>query len=244
MPLGSPTPGSLSDPRQRHALLLRAFYLPLALLVTFALVAQLVVTLHLHGPPASTRVIRMLSYFTIQSNALVCATSWGLALRPGRAGLLWRVLRIDAIAGIAVTGVVYSIALAGLQHLHGWARLCDTIFHYIVPILTVLGWLVLGPRGRVDRSAVLAGLIWPLLWFGYTLAHGAVSGWYPYHFIDVGDLGYVHALLNALLVTALLAVALGLIWMVDQRANSLTGRGVRRRAFRPVSRSAPRRPVR
>jgi len=215
---------------------LRAFYLPLALLVSFALVAQFFVTLNLHGPPTSTRLIRMLSYFTIQSNVLVCATSWGLVQRPQRAGLLWRVLRVDAIAGIAVTGLVYSIALSGLQHLHGWARFCDNMFHYVVPILTVGGWLILGPRGRVDRTAVLAGLIWPVLWFGYTLVHGAVSGWYPYHFIDVGDLGYLHALVNALVVTVLLGIVLSLIWLVDQRAGSLTGRGVRQRVRRPVTR--------
>ncbi len=63
-------------------------------------------------------------------------------LRPQRAGLLWRVLRIDAIAGIAVTGLVYSIALSGLQQLHGWARFCDNVFHYIVPIAdgAAAGW--------------------------------------------------------------------------------------------------------
>ena len=239
MPLGSPVPGSLSDPRQRHGLLLRAFYLPLAGLVTFALVAQVFVTISRHDLTTSTRIIRMLSFFTIQSNILVCATSWGLVLRPQRAGMLWRVLRVDAIAGITVTGIIYSIALSGLQELHGWARLCDTIFHYIVPILTVLGWLVLGPRGRIDRSAVLAGLIWPVVWFGYTLVHGAVSGWYPYHFIDVADLGYPHALLNALLITVLLGLVLGLIWLVDQRAGSLTGRGVRQRVSRPRPRRRP-----
>jgi hypothetical protein len=240
MPFGPPAPSALADPRQRHAMILRASYLPLAVFVTAALIAQVFVTLNLSGPPTSTRLIRMLSFFTIQSNILVCATSWGLVQRPQRAGLLWRVLRIDALAGIAVTGLIYSIALAGLQNLHGWARLCDIAFHYIVPVATVLGWLVIGPRGRVDRTTVLAALIWPVLWFGYTLIHGAISGWYPYHFIDVGDLGYPHALLNALVVTILLGVVFSVIWMIDQRANSLTGRGVRRRVRRPVARGQAR----
>jgi hypothetical protein len=240
MPLGSATPGSLSDPRERHRLTLRAFYLPLALLVSFALVAQLFVTIARPDLTVSTRVLRMLSFFTIQSNALVCATSWGLVLRPQRGGLLWRVLRIDAIAGIAVTGLVYSIALSGLQHLHGWARFCDNVFHYVVPIATVGGWLLLGPRGRVDRQSVLLGLVWPFLWFGYTLAHGAISDWYPYHFIDVGKIGYPQALLNAFVVMILLGLVLSLIWLVDQRAGSLTGRGARQRVHRPkLRRSAP-----
>lgn len=237
MPLGSTAPGSLADPRRRHALTLRAFYLPLAALVTFALVAQLFVTLARHDLTTGTRLVRLVSFFTVQSNILVAATSWGLVLRPQRGGLLWRVLRIDAIAGIAVTGIVYSIALSGLQTLHGWAQFCDVVFHYVSPFATVVGWLLLGPRGRVDRQAVLLGLVWPVLWFGYTLVHGAISDWYPYHFIDVGQHGYPHALLNALIVTLLLGLVLGLIWLVDQRAGSLTGRGVRQRVRRPASRA-------
>jgi hypothetical protein len=236
MPFGSTASSPMDDPRQRHSMLLRATYLPLAVFTTAALIAQVFVTGALDTPQASTRFIRMFSFFTIQSNILVAVTSWGLFLRPQRAGLVWRTLRVDAIAGISVTGLVYSIALSGLQHLHGWARLCDSAFHYVVPIATVATWLVVGPRGRVDRKAVLAGLIWPVLWFGYTLIHGAVSGWYPYHFIDVADLGYPRALLNALLVTILLGVVLCLIWFIDQRASSLTGRGVRQRIRRPALR--------
>jgi hypothetical protein len=236
MPFGSPASSPMDDPRQRHTILLRATYLPLAAFTTAALIAQLFVTGALDTPQASTRFIRMFSFFTIQSNILVAVTSWGLFLRPQRGGLVWRTLRVDAIAGISVTGLVYSIALSGLQHLHGWARLCDTAFHYVVPIATVATWLVVGPRGRVDRMAVLAGLIWPLAWFGYTLIHGAISGWYPYHFINVADLGYPQALLNALLVMILLGLVLSLIWVIDQRARSLTGRGVRQRIRRPALR--------
>ena len=236
MPGGSQATSPMTDPRTRHALLLRAVYLPLAVFATAALVAQLVVTLGLHGPPATTRVIRMLSYFTIQSNILVAVSSWGLVLRPQRADLPWRVARLDAIAGISVTGLVYSVVLRGTQHLHGWALACDGAFHYVVPIATVLTWLVVGPRGRVDRTTVLGALIWPVLWFAYTLLHGAVSGWYPYHFIDVKDLGYPQALLNALILTIVLGLVFSLIWAVDQRAKSLTGRGVLQRARRPVRR--------
>jgi hypothetical protein len=57
---------------------------------------------------------------------------------------------------------------------------------------------------------VLWSLAWPLLWFGYTLVHGAISGWYPYPFVSVTDQGYGRVLLNALAVTAVLgAVAAG-----------------------------------
>ena len=152
--------------------------------------AQFFVTIDLHGPTTSTRLIRLLSFFTIQSNVLVCVTSWGLVLRPtaGRAAVAGAPDRRDRRhLGHRPR---LQIALSGLQHLHGWARLCDNVFHYVVPIATFVGWLLVGPRGRVDRATVLWGLVWPLLWFAYTLVHGAKSGWYPYHFIDVKRLGY------------------------------------------------------
>jgi hypothetical protein len=228
----SPAPARAPLAHVQRAPLVRCYYVALAALATVALVAQFFVTLNMTGPPTGTRLIRMVSFFTIQSNVLVCVTSWGLFLRPSRSGLLWRTLRVDAIAGIGVTGLVYSIALSGLQHLHGWARWCDTVFHYVVPIAAFLGWLVLGPRGRVDRSAVLWGLLWPVLWFAYTLAHGAWSGWYPYHFIDVKQIGYAEALRNAFLVTLLLGAILAAIWLVDRSAPSVTGRA-RRGSARP-----------
>jgi hypothetical protein len=31
---------------------------------------------------------------------------------------------------------------------------------------------------------VPVGLLFPLAWFGYTLAHGYVTGWYPYDFMN------------------------------------------------------------
>jgi hypothetical protein len=240
MPFGSPVPIPMTDPRQRHATLLRAVYLPLALFTTAALIAQLFVTLSLDTPSTGTRLVRLVSYFTIQSNILVAVSSFLLVQRPQRAELLWRVVRLDALAAITVTGLVYSVVLAGTVELHGWARACDIAFHYVVPIASVLTFLVVGPRGRIDSTTVLGGLAWPVLWFAYTLLHGAISGWYPYHFIDVGDLGYPQALLNALIVTALLGGVLAVIWVVDQRANSLTGRGVRQRARRPVLRGRVR----
>jgi hypothetical protein len=239
MPIG-PAPIPMTDPRQRHAPLLRAVYLPLAVFTTAALVAQLFVTLGLDTTSTGTRLVRLVSYFTVQSNILVAVSSFLLAARPQRAELAWRVVRLDALAGITVTGLVYSVVLAGTVDLHGWARACDIAFHYIVPAAAVLTFLVLGPRGRIDRTTVLAGLSWPVLWFGYTLLHGAISGWYPYHFIDVGAIGYPQALLNALIVTMLLGGVLSLLWVVDQRTNSLTGRGVRQRARRPIRRGRVR----
>lgn len=187
----------------------------IAVLVIAAIAVQAMLTARITGVPVATRFIRMLSYFTIQSNLLVGAAAISLAVSPAKDGAIWRVLRLDALVGISVTGVVYTTVLRGGIDLHGWALATDAVFHYAVPLATVTGWLVFGPRPRCDIRAVAWSLAWPLAWLGYTLLHGHVSGWYPYPFINVVAHGYAVVVRNSLVVTVVLAVMAAAFWLGD-----------------------------
>jgi hypothetical protein len=156
-------------------------------------------------PPASTRVIRFFSYFTIESNLLVAITSGMLALRPRRDGTLFRILRLDALFGITVTLVVYSVLIAPQHDPHGVNAWTNAGLHYVVPSMAMVGWLAFGPRPRIDENTLMLALIWPTLYIAYTIWHGEVSGWYPYPFIDAGHLGYVTTLRNGLGMVMLMA---------------------------------------
>jgi hypothetical protein len=196
----------------------RVYHNALATFVAAALIVQLVIALRNGVLPRPTRVIRFLSYFTVQSNILVAAGAAMLAANPFRDGRWWRVLRLDGLIGIAVTGIIYHSMLAGLQNLTGWSRVADVALHYVSPIAAVLGWLVFGPRPRIDATTIRLALLWPLAWLGYTLWHGAATSWYPYSFVDVDLHGYVRVLLNCAVVTLALGVLAGAAWLVDQRA--------------------------
>ena len=198
------------------------------LLVVAALVVQSVLNVRNGTVPVPTRFVRMFSFFTVQSNILVAVAAFSLMLAPGRDGRWWRVLRLDALVGISVTGVVYTTVLRTQQQLHGWAVATDAVFHYVVPLAAVIGWLAFGPRPRSDARTVGWSLAWPVAWLAYTLLHGYVAGWYPYPFIDVAKHGYAVVTLNALAVCAVLAVMAAAFWLGD--------------AYLPGGR--PRRPVR
>jgi hypothetical protein len=187
----------------------------LAVLVMVAIVVQAVLVSRLHGVPVGTRFIRMFSYFTIQSNLLVGVAAVTLAASPARDGAVWRVLRLDGLVGISVTGVVYTTVLRSTVNLHGWAAATDAVFHYVVPLMAVLGWLAFGPRPRAGRRTVAWSLAWPVAWLGYTLLHGQASGWYPYPFINVTEHGYGVVAVNSLLVTVVLAVMAAAFWLGD-----------------------------
>lgn len=180
-----------------------------------------------NAPATWQRVLRFFSYFTVQSNLLVIATSATLALRPQRDGRIWRVLRLDGLVGITVTLIVYHFLLAPILDLHGINAVTDVGFHYVTPILAITGWLLFGPRRRITGGVLAAMLIWPVLWFGYTLAHGAIAGWYPYPFIDAAALGHAAALTNAGLITLLLLGIAGL-FLAGDRLLPRTGRAAQR----------------
>ncbi len=198
----------------------RTWNLILALVVGATIIAQLVVllsggqdvnTTSAAAPVAlPTRLLRFFSYFTVQSNLLVLAAAISLAIDPRRDGAVWRVLRLDALLGIAVTGVVSATLLAGLVQHVGIGVWINAGFHQFSPVWTLVGWLLLGPRPRIDLRTLGWAFAWPVAWLAYTMAHGALTGWYPYPFLNADKLGYgqvgitLVVILGAALATAFL----------------------------------------
>jgi len=84
-----------------------------------------------------------------------------------------------------------------------------------VPLLTVAGWIGLGPRGLVGPRIIGWSLVFPLAWLVATFVRGPIVGWYPYPFLDVLEIGYARALLNVAGIAAgYLAIAAG-VWRLD-----------------------------
>ncbi len=210
----------------RGATLARAWNVALVAVVATGLVWQLVlivdgtsVLVEPGGvvPSIGTRVVRFFSYFTVESNLLVGVTAATLAIRPDCDGRVWRVLRLEALFGISVTGVVYTTLLRGVVDLHGAAAVTNALVHYVAPAMAVVGWLLFGPRPRVTENVLVVSLIWPALYVIYTLAHGAASSWYPYPFISVAKLGYATAVRNGVGLNVLLVGVGALFLWLDHR---------------------------
>ena len=71
--------------------------------------------------------------------------------------------------------------------------------------------------GDSPSSAAVVWLGYPLVYAAYSLIHGAVTGFYPYPFINVSNLGYDKVLINmAVLVLVFLGLGLALIG-IDRR---------------------------
>ena len=166
------------------------------------------------GPDLSVRLVRFFSYLTIWFNILVAGTCLLLAVNPLRDGRTWRALRLDGLVLAVVGGVVHWFLLRPLLALRGLDFLADKLLHVVVPLMALIGWILFGPRRRVDRLDLLTFLVVPVVWLAYTLIRGAMVGWYPYPFIDVGIHGYAAVGATCLVIAALMvASAIGALWL-------------------------------
>ncbi len=77
-----------------------------------------------------------------------------------------------------------------------------------------LWWLLFAPRAKLRWSAALWWCTYPLAYLAYALVRGATDGKYPYHFIDVAELGWLQTALNAGgIAVGFIIGGLALVWI-------------------------------
>lgn len=168
--------------------------------------------------------VHYFSYFTILSNLLVavcCSILWLSA--KSRAGRFFsRPAVLTAIAVyILVVGGIYNLVLRknGLPQDVG-GEIANELLHCVIPLLFLLFWIKFVSRFSMRMELVWLWLIYPLVYLFYTLIHGAVRGFYPYPFVNVGKIGYARVMLNCVAVTVffiILSLLLG--WIKHDRKN-------------------------
>ncbi|MFT4253789.1 MAG: Pr6Pr family membrane protein [Caulobacter sp.] len=181
----------------------RGWRLTAAAIVWFAIVLQYV--LRVEGRDISVQTIRFFSYFTVLSNILVATTFAASALAPqsrlgvwaGRPGT-----RVAVGVYIGVTALVYHWLLAGLWEPEGWRVLTNFVLHTVCPLLFLTDLLVLPPREAARWGQAWKALALPFVFGVWTLIHGALSGWYPYPFLNVIKRGYPAVLVTMVVMAA------------------------------------------
>ncbi|MGW6021047.1 Pr6Pr family membrane protein [Streptomyces sp. NPDC055099] len=199
-------------------------------LIALAAVTGVVIDLAIGSP------LRVLSYFTLQSNVLV-AVVFALGARRAWQGrrALPPVVTGGTLLFISITGLVYHFVLANgssgfamtddIDALSGWRSLANQLMHTVTPIGALLDWLLLTPplalsstsRGGLRWRHAALWLLYPLAYLGFALIRGALMApgspaRYPYPFLDVDAHGYTGVLTNAVILgLAFYALALLLV---------------------------------
>jgi hypothetical protein len=183
----------------------------LAAVVALTALAALALQAHVAAgapsrPPGTAVWWWLAGYFTILTNlglALVMAAA-ALGKDPSPR------LQGGLVLSILMVGLVYHTALARLWAPQGLAWWADQGLHSATPLMMLGWWLGFGDR-RVSLRDLPAWLIWPAVYATYALVRGALTGFWPYPFLDAGLLGWSRVALNvAGLILAFGALALGL----------------------------------
>jgi len=194
-------------------------------LAALAAVAAMYWILHARDPAGERlrNAVNYFSYFTILTNLLVGVACLAPTVRPdGPAGRFFGRPEVRGAVAlyVVVMALVYLVLLAPIYHPQGAQKWVNHVLHRAVPLLYLADWALLVPRGTLAPRHVVTWLVFPLLYGGYTLAHGAWSGWYPYPFIAVDRLGYAAVLGNVVGLTAGFLLA-GLLLIGADRMLSL-----------------------
>lgn len=168
--------------------------------------------------------VNFFSYFTIEVNILVVVMFLlsALAIAAHKESR-----RLDALRGMSTTfilvvGIGFAILLAGLEGAVLTAVPWDNlVLHYIIPVAVLVDYLVDPPRTRLQLRQCLNWLVFPIAYVAYSLSRGALTGWYPYPFLDPDHNGYRAV---AITILGLFALSVSLIWVITKLSGKSKNR--------------------
>jgi hypothetical protein len=173
-------------------------------------------------------LLSFFSYFTVLTNTLVATVltcEWTSRESAARRWFLQPWVSSGIAVSIAVVGLAYSLLLRHLWHPEGWQLLADELMHDVMPLLFLAYWGFCVPKGTLRVRHIGRWVIYPLVYFAYSLLRGHELAVYPYPFIDVDKLGYPQVFVNAAgLLAGFVLIALGLIGLdrwLGRRAKDL-----------------------
>jgi hypothetical protein len=202
----------------------RALSISLAVLAWGGVLLQCYLSLRLaadNGKSIGSGLGSFLSYFTVLTNVLVCASLTASLIGPSSSLGLW-FSRPDVVAGIAASiafvGISYHFLLRNTWNPQGAQLLADVVLHYAVPALYVLYWWFEFSAAALRWMHPVVWSVYPTVYLIYALIRGSIVGSYPYPFIDVARLGYGRTMLNSIgLLCAF--IGLGLVFVALGRAR-------------------------
>ena len=193
---------------------IKIFALIGALIGWFTIITQLYLMIENRAVPIPDTLFRFFAFFTIDTNIIValCFTFIFLGNKTSLGRFFFKASTVTAITVyITIVGIVYNVILRSTWDPQGMQKLVDELLHSVIPALFIILWFIFVPIEQLKWKNAFPWLIYPIIYMTYAIVHGAITKFYPYPFVDVNELGYNKALLNAalvLLIIFLLSLAL------------------------------------
>ena len=193
----------------------------------FAVIAQLFLMLENRQADIPETIIRFFSFFTILTNILVSLflTTSVFRLKKFPFNLFLAKGTLTAItAFIVIVGLVYQIVLRQIWEPTGLQYIVDELLHTIIPLFMLGYWFFNIRKEDLLLKHVFKWLIYPSIYLIFIIVRGYLSGYYPYPFLNIIEIGYDSVLINIvviLMLTIAIMIALSFIGKYKIKNNSL-----------------------
>jgi hypothetical protein len=168
----------------------------------FTIIAQYVLNIQQDGVLPGT--ITYFGFFTMLGNIQV-AIAFAAPLLPqfpGAAFFNRPGVRSAVAVYIFVVDVIFYLLLRKVYDPTGFGAVLNLSLHYILPPLYVLDWLAFVPKQSLSYRQIAYWQIFPIAYAIVTMTRGAMTGYYPYPFLDAGKYGYGQIAINIAVLSA------------------------------------------
>lgn len=201
----------------------RTFATTIAVITWIGLALQVITAVQRaqrEGSSALVLLWQLSGYFTILTNTLVAVIFTALARAEASAPAPWT-SRPGVLSALTVhilfVGIAYSVLLRNTWHPQGLDFVADEIVHDVVPLLVLVFWVRHVPKGTLRFGQLPTWIAYPTAYLVYALGRGAIEGWYPYYFIDVGTLGYATTFKVAAMIMGAMIAMCAMLIAADRR---------------------------
>lgn len=202
----------------------KSLILFIACCALFAVVFQFYLMYQNRNQSVPETIIRFFSFFTILTNSLEAVyfskLSAELIFKKSDAKINFGVLTAITVY-ILIVGLVYQVILRHLWSPTGLQRVVDEMLHSLNPLLVLIFWIMNRKGNILQYKSLLTWLIFPLAYLVFVLLRGEISGFYPYPFLNVTEIGLQQVIMNSLGMTAVFVLmSVLLIWISKRKTNA------------------------
>lgn len=214
--------------RDRAAFLWRAVFAAVgwaALALKFWLMARSLPELNLFA-----LTLRYFSFFTILGTVLVVLAFTAPVVAPHSRLGRWAEapgVRSAVAMYIAVVAIAYHFLLSSPWVPVTLDVVATVLLHYVLPAAFILDWLLFTPKGTLSWSDPMKWLSFPAAYGLWTVVHGYATGFWPYWFVNVPQLGLERSIFWAVSMLVFFLGAGSALVLIDRHA---LGRDRRARA--------------
>lgn len=179
-------------------------------LALFAVIGQLALVILNRQIDVFETIVRFFSYFTVLTNILVALYFLVQIFKFQPLIVLHKDSALTAITAlILLVGLVYQFILRSMWQPHGFQMIIDEMLHSVIPLFVFLYWIFYAKHPDIKFKNLLIWLLYPFIYFVMVMIRGKFSGFYPYPFIDVSNIGYLKVFINFMILSIFVLMLMG-----------------------------------